>query len=547
MAERPLVALTLAFVTGLLLGEVFSYFPQVLIGFTLVLLFFEACDPRRVHLPFPSLLLGALGFLFIQLTTQPFYSGDLRYYRDGGPIRILARVAEPPQFYPKQTVLQMEGIEIHKAGRRSRVQGNFQLKVWGVPVPHRYGDLLDLVIRLRSPSQYQNFGSFQISDFRQRTGLSGVAHLSDLRQVSRVGESGNPLLKQVFQWREEIMDQLATSLRPETAALISAFVLGEPGALSEEVRETFSAAGVAHLLAVSGAHLAFVSLFIFGLSRWLILRLPIGILLRLSLWKIPSQWAALIAGGVAIFYTLLAGAHLGTLRALTMILVYLFSIWIGRRRDAKISLSIAALLILLFQARAIFEISFQLSFIAVLSMVLVMEAWQETSGPDLELKESSFKKGLIGRMRLLFLSTLAATLGTAPLTLFYFHQFSWSGLLANFILLPLAGWIMVPFGLLSVIAALVFKAAPFFLRWQEGLWSFFYMPIYNFQPLPFFTHYIVFKHSHNSSILRLAVNTIEASFFIRWLLFLQIFLALIFILPRRRSSFSFPITRHFFS
>jgi len=491
MAERPLVSVSLAFVAGLLLGEAFFYFPLTLIGLTLILLLFEILYARRTLLSFPCLFVAAVAFLFIQWTAKPPLPDDLRAYVDRGPIRILAKITEAPRPNPSHTAFQMEGIARFAEAWRP-VKGSFQVTLWGETRPYRYGDRLDLVISLRRPTQYQNLGSLQYADYRERTGSSGVAHLSDLSRVNKVGEGGHPILIMFFRWREDIQMRLRSTLSPQTAALVSAFVLGEPGHLSDEVRETFAAAGVAHLLAVSGAHLAFVSLLVFGLSRWLILRLPAKILLRISLWKLPSQWAAGVTGGAAFFYTLLAGAHLGTLRALTMILIYLFSIWIGRRRDAKISLSIAALLILIVQPRAIFEISFQLSFLAVAAMILILEGGEIEGGGEsddsnldaLEAKTPFFKKQIIGRAQLLFRSTLAATLGTAPLTLFYFHQFSWSGLIANLILLPLAGWVMVPIGLLSALAALIFKSGLPFPVAQEGLWSFFTKIIAFFAELP---------------------------------------------------------------
>ncbi|MBN4054743.1 ComEC/Rec2 family competence protein, partial [Nitrospira defluvii] len=455
MSERPLVAVTLALLAGVFLGEAFSYFPLTITLLTLSLFFLEGYFYRSPKLPFSFFLVGVSAFLFIYLTSRPVSNDDLRWFLDKGPIRIIAEVSEPPRISPRHISFRMEAIEILSNHETQPVKGVFQLNIWRKDVPYRYGDRLDIRIRLRRPRQFQNIGVFQYADYRERIGWRGVANLSDLSRVKKVGEGGNPILKQIFMWRDEIRNRILSSVKMPQAALLMAVVIGEPAYLTDEVRETFTGSGVAHLLAVSGAHLAFVSLFIFGFTRWVILRFPEAILLRISVWKLPSQWAALVTGCAALFYTGLAGAKIGILRALTMILVYLISIWIGRRKDALISLSVAALLMILSQPRAVFELSFQLSFLAVLSIIMFIEWWLETGHTECMIKEPpSIQKQIANRVRPFFLSTIAATLGTAPITLYYFHQFSWSGLIANPILLPLAGWVMVPFGLFSAVLSL---------------------------------------------------------------------------------------------
>jgi len=182
-----------------------------------------------------------------------------------------------------------------------------------------------------------------------------------------------------------------------------------------------------------------------------------------------------VAAVPVTFYAFLAGGEMATIRSLVMILVYLFSIWFNRTADIKISLSCAALLILIPDPLGIFSISFQLSFLSILSILLVMEwwkgIWKEPSFIP-ENRITRLQKYIIKPIGLLLLTSTAAMLGTAPLILYYFHQFSWVGLFANLIIVPFVGFIVVPLALGSAIASLWLDHFPF-SEWHQRLGAFY--------------------------------------------------------------------------
>lgn len=475
MGRRPLVSITVAFLAGLFSGELFSYFPLSLFLFFSLLLILEAFFWRGRYFSLPIFALWAVGFGVYQALTTPYYSGDLRKYVDQGPIRLLAQVDGAPGHFPGQTVLSMKGLALDSSSGMRPIEGRFRLNLYTPEVPFEYGDRLEMEIRLRTPQQFRNPGAFQYADYREREGWSGVAGLNDLTRVKKVGEGGIPLIKGLYRWRERIRVAILSRLEGIPAALLMSLIIGETGYLTDEIREAFAASGTTHILSISGSHLALVSFLIFGTTRWLILRLPSPLLLRISLWKVPSQWAALATAGPVTFYAFLAGGEVATLRSLTMILVYLFSVWINRRGDIKISLAFAALLIVLFHPQSIFDVSFQLSFLSVLSIALVIE-WSEAAFPAVpsEAPPSRFQKYVTGPGKRMLISTLGATLGSAPLTLYYFHRFSWVGLIANFVIVPLAGWVIIPFGLLSSIASLFLEEGFPFSAWHQWLGMFYY-------------------------------------------------------------------------
>jgi len=485
MFHSLLIPFTLSFLSGLFLGELYEYFPLLLTALLLFLIFIERFLKRWISLSPSIWISAALGFILYQWAMVTISPSDLRIYTGlPDPIQVVAQIDGPIQRRSsvekgkEQIILSMKGRAIGADHRP--LHGRFTLIV---PVltqvetfSFEYGDRVEMYIRLRQPQQFQNSGVFQSGDYQERQGISGRAYLLHLTDIKKVGSGGNPILKKFYRWRKEIDQQMRTELFGAPLALYLALTIGESGALTDDIRERFSASGTTHILSISGSHLAFVSMIVFGVSRWLLLHLPMSLLLRLTLFqKIPSQWAAWVAAASVTFYAFLAGGEVATIRSLVMILIYLFSIWFNRAADLKVSLCLAALLILIPDPLGISSISFQLSFLSVLSIVLVMEWWKGSQGEEAFTSEgwvTQIQIYLIKPIRFLLLTSAAAMLGTAPLVLYYFHQFSWVGLFSNLIIIPFVGFIVVPLALGSAVASLWLHYFPFAI-WHQRLGAFY--------------------------------------------------------------------------
>ncbi len=495
MEKKPLAAMALSVLLGLFLGERFLYYPVSVSLVVVSLLLLESILRQGKSVSFLFFLPGAIGFLVYQVVSTPFLKGDLRSYVNGGPIRLVARVEGPPRHYPDRVALPMKGTALYsepaeKPPKWHPASGFFTLTIYSPTIPFEYGDHLEMMVQLKQPSQFQNPGAFQYADYRNRTGYSGMATLPGPGEAKKVGEGGYGLLKRLYRWRETIRLSMVAAfhegqLREVPLALFMALIIGEDGYLTEEIRDVFSASGTTHILSISGSHLALVSFLIFGLIRGGFACLPAALLLRISLFKTPAQWAAFFTAAPVAFYAYLAGGEIATLRSLTMILVYLLSVWLGRSGEVTTSLSLAALLILAFDPLALFDLSFQLSFVSVLSIALAAGWWQDAVYPPVtsDHEPSRFQKYIVRPGQLMLCTNLGATIGAAPLTLFYFHQFSWVGLVSNFIIIPMAGWIMVPFGLICAVASLFSDTGLPLGMWHQRLGSFYY------QWTSFFAHF----------------------------------------------------------
>jgi competence protein ComEC len=264
---------------------------------------------------------------------------------------------------------------------------------------------------------------------------------AELREVLGEGPAG--LLQRA---RAEANRLIMEHFPPEQAAVLMAITTGERLLLTEEHWEMFSRAGLAHLLSISATHFAFLGLLVSALLRGLLWLLPLGWLERLTLRLSPWQLAALLSLPVALGYLMLSGARVPTIRAFVMTTLLLAGMLLGRERAWLRALGVAALVLVLWQPWVLLGLSFQMSFLAVLFIGFV-------------LKGRSYRWSLPGYAKASLLITLAATVGLAPLVAYHFHHVSLISPVANLLITPVVGLLVLPLSLGSVGLSL-FTGAP---------------------------------------------------------------------------------------
>ena len=251
------------------------------------------------------------------------------------------------------------------------------------------------------------------------------------------GEGEAPQWQQtVFQKAKTVQSSLTTRLSKSgvsshTSALTQALVVGKKDELSQETHQAYRQVGASHLLALSGMHLGIIySLLYFFLVRWV----------RHSRWRwyfLPlilfSLWG----------YTLVAGMPVSLVRAALMLSVITITTLMQYRTDPLHPLALSAIIILLVEPAQVFSISFQLSYAAVLFLLLL---WAPVN--ELFPQQNWVIK--------LFVVSCIATLGTMPLTLYYFHQLPLLGPLLSLILIPLTTLIIW-----MTLATILLPVAPF--------------------------------------------------------------------------------------
>ncbi|MGA2315377.1 MAG: DNA internalization-related competence protein ComEC/Rec2 [Thermodesulfobacteriota bacterium] len=403
-----------------------------------------------------------LGIFSIQLYLHPQYSpSHLSHFTGLERISLEGIIDRPPETSRGRTQLLIRSQKVILSNRHISVDGLLLIFLKEEDPSLRVGDRLRFFCRLHSPRGFHNPGGFSYERHLAFERIHTVGFLSEKKGWVKLGKGfKNPIILQVESWRDRIRDFLNREVNAPTSSIFKALVLGEQGDIPEEIKEYFILTGTAHLLAISGDQFGIVALLSFSLLIWILKRSEF-LLLSISVRK----WAAGLTIPCIILYAFIAGGGISVIRAAIMVITFLFSILLNRERNLLHTLALAAFLILILSPPSLFDVSFQLSFLAVLSILyLVPRILQEfkQEGISLLLK-TSWKKNILKYIMLSLLVTGVAILGTAPFVALHFNRFSPIGFFTNLFIIPWVGFLIVPLSLTASIFSFFFTPLATFL------------------------------------------------------------------------------------
>jgi competence protein ComEC len=369
----------------------------------------------------------------------------------------------PPEESHGRTQLQIRAQKVIHSDQHFAVEGRLLVFLKENHQPFQMGDRLRFRCKLHSPRGFHNPGGFSYERYLLFERIHAVGFLNDETAWVKIGEaSGYAPLHLIERMRNHIRNFLTMEARPPSSGILKALVLGERGDVPEEITEQFTGAGIAHLLAISGDHLGIVALLSFSLLLWILKRSEF-LLLSISV----KKWAAGLTIPFIVLYTFIAGAGISVIRATIMVITFFLSILFSRERNLLHTLALAAFLILLFSPPSLFDVSFQLSFLAVFSMlylVPVLLRWQKEE-EILPLQETSWRQRLWAYLKISLGVTAVAILGTAPFVALHFNRISLVGFLTNLLFVPWVGFIIVPLSLVaSLLSFFVYPLAVLFIQ-----------------------------------------------------------------------------------
>lgn len=256
------------------------------------------------------------------------------------------------------------------------------------------------------------------------------------------------------QARNALTQRIAGIGGGQAGAMAAALVTGKRGLITEATNIDLRAAGIYHIVSISGLHMVLAAGTIFWLVRALLALSP-----TLALhWPI-KKLAALAAMLGAIGYCIFSGAEVATVRSLIMTLVMLGAILVDRPALSMRNLALAALIVLLREPDALLGPSFQMSFGAVAALIAFAERWEERQRnvppPSWPWPLLPIWQAGIG----IVVTTLIATAATAPFGAYHFQAFNPFGLIGNALALPFVSLIVMPAAVFGVLAY------PFGLDW----------------------------------------------------------------------------------
>jgi len=260
--------------------------------------------------------------------------------------------------------------------------------------------------------------------------------------------------------RARIDAQLTGAVPGPSGAIAAAFVTGNQGMIPADAAQQMRDAGLAHLLSISGLHIAIVV----GGTMWAVrrgLNLIPFVALRLPV-KAIGAGAAAVAG---IAYTLLAGGEVPTVRSCIATLIVLIGIVIGREALTLRLVAAAAFLILCVRPEALLGPSFQLSFAAVTGIVAL---YQSRLGRWLAdpVREHGWAARLARHLLMLLVTGLVAEAMLAATALYHFNRAGLYGVIANLFAIPWTSFVVMPLLLLTLLGGALGIGGPF--AWALG-------------------------------------------------------------------------------
>ncbi len=262
----------------------------------------------------------------------------------------------------------------------------------------------------------------------------------------------------INKWRREVTAMIAEKLPLEEASVASAIITGNRELMTQEQIAAYRDSGLAHFLSISGLHMSMLAGLMFFFVRFVMACIP-----ALALRYNSKKAAAVLAMFISTIYLCISGAAVPTQRAYIMTFVVLLAVLCERQAISMRVLAIAAMIILIISPQMLINISFQLSFAAVVGLV----AFYERCGRKMERylageRIGTTRKLLRGAMVYfigIIVADLVASLATLPLVIYHFNRVSLYTSITNCVAGPIIGFVIMPAILL------VFITMPLGISW----------------------------------------------------------------------------------
>ncbi len=293
-----------------------------------------------------------------------------------------------------------------------------------------YGKAVWVAGTISAPPPRRNPGDFDMKYFFRLNGIS-ARFLADTFVVGRGKAGGSFTASCVYPVRHAASVALDSMVGGDEGNFLKGLLLGERSTIPLDLKNEFINAGVMHILAVSGLHVAIVAMILLILFRII---------------RIPEKPATVMTILVLCYYNFLTGSAASVTRSVVMASVFLLGKLLERKTDIYNTLAVSAIVIVAFDAKQFFQAGFQLSFVAVFSLVYL---YPRMSRMDVifpsKIRTMAITRGFVAALSV----SLAAGVGTLPFTALYFGKISVISFVANLVAVPLSN-VILAVGMLSV-------------------------------------------------------------------------------------------------
>ncbi len=385
---------------------------------------------------------GALGGLRYQASLAPTTPQSIWLLTGTGDIMVQGSIVEDPRRTAdgQQLVLATQAAQYE--GKVAAVEGLLLVNLPPYPSYH-YGDQIIVQGAIREPKPPRREGTFDYRAYLARQHIFGI-----MQEPSTVtlldGKQGNPILIALLAFRDHCRAILLRELPEPQASIAIGILLGLKTAIPKSVYTTFSTVGTAHLLVISGWHLAIVASVFAGVSK------------RLHMNQRTMFWVLIAA---IWLYTLFVGMSDSVMRAAVMASLTVLAQTTQRKTEPWTLLLTACLVLTLINPQTLWSLGFQMSVLATVSLFAFAQPMNERLQQWFHTEQLQRAYGIPIQWLIEPLAiTLAAQVFVLPLILYHFGQLSLVAPLANMLLVPVLPYAMLA-GALALGVGLVWLPA----------------------------------------------------------------------------------------
>lgn len=432
--HRLFLIFNLLFIIGISVGFFIKVSPFYLYLVFLIILIFLVIFYKKV---FIRVIL--LGFCFLTFGVWRYNvrlfeieENHISFYNESR-VRFVGVVKKEPDVRIDHVKLTVRSKEVQSPrGRLSfqKISGNVLIKTELFP-EFKYGDELEIDCNLKTP---QRFDDFAYDKYLARYDIYSVCYYPDIELLK--DDQGNKFYASIYKFKDKLKLIIGQSLPEPHSSFLSAVILGFKKGIPEGLAENLNKVGVSHVVAISGMHITILG----------VILLYLGIIFGLQ------RGQAFYFSTVFIFlYIILIGLSASAVRAAIMGFLFLLAMKLGRLAKATNAVLFTAAMMLLVNPMLVYDVGFQLSFLAVFGLIYILPILEKTAGRLLAYYKIS---GIAKSCFTLFLITLSAQIATLPVILYHFGRLSLVAPIVNILVVPLVPFIMI-LGLILLVSGLI--------------------------------------------------------------------------------------------
>ena len=443
MNKQPLLILLLSFIAGILLQEflvldrLFVCLILIFSGVSLISIFIKSVFFQKIKYYLLGFFFFSIGlFVHFQNSEQP----KLPILKEKETI--VFQLNKKLNSNEKNRKYYVEILEVSDLKQKE----NFPFKtVISIPKDVEALDFMHYYkaeVYIHQPDETKNDFQFDYKKYLARQRVYFQAYLpNDILKTEKQSTSFGDKIKQK---RLDVLNKINhSSLSPRIQEFLKGIILADRTEMDSETVKDFNQTGLVHLLAISGSHMVIIF--------WIVLSILNQII------PVKKRRFSIILSILFIWvFAIFIDFGSSVMRSCLMISCYYIMVLLQRKSDLLHSLALSAFILLIVDTQQLFDVGFQLSYLAVLGI------WWFTESIKNLFRKSEYR--LENFLYSITAMTFAAQISTLPLAIYYFHQFSFVSIIANLLIIPLSEVIIVSSLLMVVLIAFGFSNIPFLYK-----------------------------------------------------------------------------------